>query len=196
MRTRVSGEIAHRAHHLTRAPFALAQVAFSSPPAAKAVARWPNFTDFTWDTTAVVGAAIVGYIGLLYKIGKDQTSAFQAVVKEQHQFAKEQTAALDALANQQHQFAKEQTAALNAQGEKQTAALNSIAKELTSALNAQHKELTAAMGMLRAEASDHRARTTVLETKFVAAAPARQLHNLRRFSAFARTFASLARRVM
>ena len=182
MRTRVSGGIAHRAHHLTRAPFALAlaQVAFSSPPAAEPVARYSFPVKFAWDSAAIIGVAtaIFGFIGLLYKTSKEQTSVIQAVVKEQHQFA------------------MEQTAALNAQGEKQTAALNSIAKELTSALNAQHKEWTAAMGMLRAEASDHRARTTVLETKFVAAAPTRQLHNLRRFSAFTRTFASLARRVM
>ena len=104
-------------------------------------------------------------------------------------------------------FNDKQTSALNALSEKQTSALNAQSEKQTSALNAQNKELIAAMGMLKADASDHKTRTTVLESKrsmapaaFVATAPARQMHNLRRFSAAsatsARTLAFLACRLV
>ena len=186
MRTRVRlarqhTALANRAHHLTRVPLAaaLAQV-FS----------------ISWETKVIasVGMSSIACIGVGYLIIREHTLASMI-------YNDTQSSALNALI-------EKQTSALDALSEKQTSALSALAKELTSALNAQNKELIAAMGMLKADASDHKTRTTVLESKlrsmapaaFVATAPARQMHNLRRFSAAsatsARTLAFLARRLV
>ena len=191
-----------RAHHLTRPPFAAALA---------------QATLISWDaaTTAVV-PIVVAFFGYLitrefklasFYFGEKHTKALAEQSREQTSALNAQTSALDAQTSALNAQNKEQTSALNALHKELTSALNAQHKELTSALNVQNKELIAAMVTLKTDAFDHQMRTTILETKrsmapaaYVAAAPARQMHHLRRrlrgFSAIsssARRLASLAR---